>query len=104
MILKVIAVIFLFFSNFRCEILESSCYITNALISENRWIKTIGIIKFENNFQSDIVGDYRKCLPEDISTILMDLKWTEIENVKNWNIFNPSLIVIVADHITYVST
>jgi hypothetical protein len=59
------------------------------------WIKTIAIVEFQNNFQNDVMENLLKCLPMEISTLLLNVSG-KFDLTQKWN-HNPSMVVMIVD-------
>lgn len=73
---------------------EIACKIISEVFKKEIWMKTIAIVKFENNFDDDVVASLQKCLPMEISTLLIDIKSF---NLNMQRIHSPSMIVMIVD-------
>lgn len=78
---------------------ESSCKVVSEMIRREPWIKTVAIVIFENDFETDVVNDLLQCMPPEISHLVLDLKIVRDTDAENWNIHNPNFVIIIADEL-----
>lgn len=72
-----------------------ACKIVSDVLKKEIWMKTIAIVNFKNNFEDDVVESLQKCLPMEISTLLIDMKNFNIR--KTQRIHSPTMAVIIVD-------
>jgi hypothetical protein len=76
------------------KLLETACKVVSEVHRKENWMKTIALVKFKNNFEDDVAEKLQKCLPMEISTLLIDMKSF---NMSTQRTHSPTMAVLLVD-------
>lgn len=91
-----LAIYFANSSEINSKLPESACEIFSEVFKKEPWIKTVAIVKFKNNFDASVIDDLVKCLPIDITVVLIDVDKFKVDRR---NIRKSHYVILLLDDI-----
>lgn len=76
------------------KLAESACKIVGDVLKKENWMKTIAIVKFENNFNEKVINSLIKCLPMEITVVLINVKNFNMNSVR---IHQVAMVVMIVE-------
>lgn len=73
---------------------QSACKIVGDVIEKENWMKTIAILHFNDKYDAEVIDNFAKCLPSDITVVMIDAM------TYNFNLpttHNVDYVIILAD-------
>lgn len=97
--LRILIINFLiFYSKFCAEMLsDSACLITQNVLANEPWMKTISIVNFWTDAKNDVIENLHKCLPETVTKVLLEVK--DKEEFDKMRIHNPVFNILIFNKI-----